>query len=53
MDMQFNANSPMTSFVADKIWVQGSAIVNVTNENRRNLPASPAPQMAFGVRLIN
>ena len=46
------ANSPTMSIVADKIWVQGSATVDVTNENRRNLPVDAAPQMAFGVRLI-
>jgi len=48
-----NANSPTMTMVADKIWVQGSATVNVTNENRRNLQVGPAPQTSFGARLVN
>ena len=48
-----NANSPTMTIVADKIWVQGSATVNVTNENRRNLAVGAAPQTTFGARLIN
>jgi len=48
-----NANSPSTTIVADKIWVQGSATVNITNENRRNLAVGAAPQTAYGARLLN
>ena len=50
-DATLNANSPGLAVVADKVWVQGHATVNVTNANPRNLPVT-APQMAYGVRLI-
>jgi type II secretory pathway pseudopilin PulG len=48
-----NANSPTMTIVADKVWVQGSATVNITNENPRKLRVPAAPEMAFGARLIN
>ena len=47
-----NANSPSMVIVADKIWTQGSASVNVTNVNTRNLKVT-VPQTSLGVRLIN
>ncbi len=47
-----NANSPTMAIVADKIWTQGSAYVNVTNQNPRNLPVTPPPQTGYGVKLI-
>jgi Flp pilus assembly protein TadG len=46
-----NANSPSMAIVADKVWTQGSATVNVTNNNTRNLAVS-APKTTFGARLI-
>ena len=46
-----NANSPSMAIVADKVWTQGSAIVNVTNNNPRNL-AVTTPQTTYGARLI-
>jgi len=47
-----NANSPGLSIVADKVWTQGNATVNITNNNTRNLNVS-APKTGFGARLIN
>jgi len=47
-----NANSPSMTIVADKIWTQGAATVNVTNDNPRNLKVPPPPQMGYGARLI-
>ena len=47
-----NANSPSLSIIADKIWVQGSATVNITNDNPRNLAVKKI-ETGFGVRLIN
>ena len=47
-----NANSPSMAVVADKIWTQGNATVNITNNNTRNLNVS-APKTGFGARLIN
>jgi Flp pilus assembly protein TadG len=46
-----NANSPSLAIVADKIWTQGSASVNITNNNTRNLPVTP-PTTTYGARLI-
>jgi Flp pilus assembly protein TadG len=46
-----NANSPSLAIVADKVWTQGSAAVNVTNNNPRNLPVTP-PTTTYGARLI-
>jgi hypothetical protein len=48
-----NANSPSMVVVADKIWTQGNATVNVTNNNPRSLPVPPAPTTAYGARLLN
>ena len=47
-----NANSPSLAIVADKVWTQGNATVNITNNNTRNLNVT-APKTAFGARLIN
>jgi Flp pilus assembly protein TadG len=47
-----NANSPSVAIVADKIWAQGGATLNVTNANTRNLPVT-VPQSTIGARLIN
>jgi len=47
-----NANSPSLAIVADKVWTQGNATVNITNNNTRNLNVS-APKTGFGARLIN
>jgi len=47
-----NANSPSMAIVADKIWVQGSATFNVTNNNPRNLQVK-APTMTYGAKLLN
>jgi len=47
-----NANSPSMAIVADKIWTQGNATVNVTHNNPRNLAVSAGPTTAFGARLI-
>jgi hypothetical protein len=46
-----SANSPSLAIVADKVWTQGSAAVNVTNNNTRNL-AVTAPATTYGARLI-
>jgi Flp pilus assembly protein TadG len=46
-----NANSPSLAIVADKIWTQGSAAVNITNNNTRNLPVT-VPTTTYGARLI-
>jgi len=46
-----NANSPSLAIVADKIWTQGSAVVNITNNNPRNL-AVTVPTTTYGARLI-
>jgi Flp pilus assembly protein TadG len=48
-----NANSPNLAVVADKIWAQGSATINITNENRRNLSVASPPQSPSGARLLN
>jgi hypothetical protein len=47
-----NANSPSMAIVADKIWTQGNATVNVTHNNPRNLAVSAGPTTTFGARLI-
>jgi Flp pilus assembly protein TadG len=47
-----NANSPSVAIVADKIWTQGNATVNVTHDNPRNLAVSAGPTTTFGARLI-
>jgi hypothetical protein len=47
------ANSPTIAIVADKIWTQGSATVNVTNINRRNLAVKTVQSGFSGARLIN
>jgi len=47
-----NANSPSLAIVADKVWTQGNATVNITNNNTRNLNVA-APKTGFGARLIN
>ena len=47
-----NANSPGMVIVADKIWIQGSATFNVTNNNPRNLRVS-VPTTTSGARLLN
>lgn len=36
-DIIVNANSPTLSAIADKIWVQGNSVLNITQENRRNI----------------
>ena len=46
-----NANSPSVAILADKVWTQGSATVNVTNNNPRNLSVT-TPQTTYGARLI-
>ena len=46
-----NANSPSLAIVADKVWTQGGATVNVTNNNTRNLPVT-VPTTTYGARLI-
>ena len=48
-----NANSPSMAIVADKIWTQGNATVNVTHNNSRNLAVSAGPTTSFGARLLN
>jgi len=47
-----NANSPTLAIVADKIWTQGNATVNITHANPRNLTVARAPQTTSGVRLL-
>jgi hypothetical protein len=47
-----NANSPSLAIVADKVWTQGNATVNITTNNTRNLNVT-SPKTAFGARLIN
>jgi Flp pilus assembly protein TadG len=47
-----NANSPGVAVVADKVWVQGSATFNVTNNNPRSLPVK-APTITYGAKLLN
>ena len=47
-----NANSPSLAIVADKIWMQGSATVNVTNNDPRGLQVK-APTMSYGAKLLN
>jgi hypothetical protein len=46
-----NANSPSLAIVADKVWTQGSATINVTNNNTRNLQVT-VPTTTYGARLI-
>ncbi len=48
-----NANSPSYSLVADRFWFQDNTIINVTQENRRDLDIEPAKRMDRGVVLIN
>ena len=48
-----NANSPSYSLVANRFWFQDNSIINVTQENRRDLDIEPAKRMERGVALIN
>jgi len=50
-DTNITANSPSMAIVADKIWTQGSANVNITHNNPRNL-AVTVPTTTYGARLI-
>jgi hypothetical protein len=50
-DAVVNANSPTLAVVADKIWTQGSAAVNITSKNTRNLSVSGA-ETTYGARLV-
>lgn len=46
-------NSPSVALVADKIWTQGNATVNITHKNPRNLAVTAAPTTTMGARLVN
>lgn len=46
-------NSPGVAVVADKIWFQGSATIDVTSENRRGILDAVQAVVPFGVRLVN
>ena len=46
------ANSPTVAIVADKIWVQGSATVDITSKNPRKLDVGRSPEIIVGVRLL-
>ena len=49
-----NGNSPNLTVVADKIGVQGSATVNLTNNNPRGLDVPAAPKAGTAsVRLLS
>jgi Flp pilus assembly protein TadG len=50
-DTNLDVNSPGMAIVADKIWTQGSANVNITHNNPRNL-AVTVPTTTYGARLI-
>ncbi len=46
--------SPSMPLVADTIWVQGNAVVEIRQEDRRGIgPVDHAPGFAYGARLIN
>jgi hypothetical protein len=40
-DIIVKGNSPTLAMVVDKAWVQGNAVLEVTQENRRNLDVAP------------
>lgn len=46
------ASSPTYAMVADKIWIQDQSVINVTYENKRNLPMQTAGHFRYGARLI-
>ncbi len=48
-----NGNSPTVAMVGDKVWLQGSAEVNITHDNPRNVKVSGSPQFQYGARLTN
>jgi Flp pilus assembly protein TadG len=46
--------SPGMIAVADTFWVQGNAVFDFAQENRRNLPiAAEPPRFRYGARLVN
>jgi Flp pilus assembly protein TadG len=47
-----NANSPSVAIVSSEVSVQGSATVNITHNNTRNLNVQ-TPTTSYGARLIN
>jgi len=48
-----NANSPSLAIVADKIWLQGNVVMQVTQENKRGLQdVAQAPSFGYGARLV-
>ena len=46
------AKSPSYIFVAEKLWFQDNSIIEVWQENSRNLPIEPAKTIAVGAHLI-
>lgn len=50
---QVEINSPGLAIVADKIWFQGSAKIEVTSENRRGLLNPAKAVVPFGARLVS
>lgn len=49
---QVEINSPGLAVVADKIWFQGSAKIEVTSENRRGMRDTVQAVVPFGARLV-
>lgn len=45
-------DSPGLAIVADKIWFQGSAAIEVTSENRRNVESTIQSFVPYGPRLV-
>lgn len=53
-DTVINANSPSLSMIADKIWVQGNAVFEITQLDRRGMgDVVQAPSFGYGAKLVN
>jgi Putative Flp pilus-assembly TadE/G-like len=53
-DIIIKANSPSLAIVADKVWLQGNVVMQVTQENKRGLEdVANAPGFVYGSRLVD
>jgi hypothetical protein len=52
-DTIINANSPSLGMVTDRVWVQGNAVIEVTQENRRGIDGIDDPlRFEYGALLV-